>query len=48
MALYKVKYEGFYYIEADSIDEALETCRDDYEAQYEEWENTEAVEMWEE
>ena len=42
MKLYKVYYEGFYLIEAETIDEAMETCRDDYEAEYEEWENTKA------
>ncbi len=42
MALYKVHYEGFYLIEADTIDEAMETSRDDYEVEFEEWENTDA------
>jgi hypothetical protein len=45
MAIYKVMYEGFYLIEADSIDEAIETDRDNYGVEYEEWENTDA-EMW--
>ena len=43
MAVYKVFYRGFYIIEADSIDEALETERDD--AKYEEWENEDAYEL---
>lgn len=42
---YKVFYSGWYIVEADSIDEALlETTRDDYEVEYEEWENVEAEE----
>lgn len=41
----KVYYEGFYVIEADSLEEALETTRDDAEVEYEEWENTE-VDEW--
>ena len=45
MAKYKVYYEGWYIIEADSIEEALETDRDDAEVEYEEWENTEAEEL---
>ena len=40
----KVYYEGFYIIEADSLDEALETSRDDAEVEFEEWSNTEADE----
>lgn len=43
MAEYKVFYRGFYIIEADSIDEALETDRGD--AEYEEWENEDAYEL---
>ena len=43
MAVYKVYYRGFYIIESDSIDEALETERDD--AKYEEWENEDAYEL---
>ncbi len=42
MALYKVTYEGFYLIESDSIDEAIETDRDDYAVEFEQWENTDA------
>ena len=38
---YKVYYEGYYLIEADSMEDALETSRDDY-TEYEEWENTRA------
>lgn len=40
----KVYYEGFYIIESDSLDEALETSRDDAEVEFEEWSNTEADE----
>lgn len=43
MAKYKVYYSGWYIIEADSIDEALETDRDDVEVEYEEWENEDAI-----
>lgn len=43
MAKYKVYYSGWYIIEADNIDEALETDRDDAEVEYEEWENEDAV-----
>lgn len=42
---YKVYYEGFYIIEADSIDEAMETNRDDVDVEYEEWENV-AAGVW--
>ena len=41
---YKVHYEGFYIIEADSEEEALATNKDDYEVEYEEWTNTECEE----
>lgn len=41
---YKVFYSGWYIVEADSIDEALETSRDDYEVEYEEWSNDEVIE----
>lgn len=47
MAKYKVTYTGYYIIEADSIDEAMETARDDYETEFEEWENISA-EVYEE
>jgi hypothetical protein len=43
---YKVFYEGYYIVEADTIDEALETSRDDAEVEYEEWSNTDAVEIY--
>ena len=43
MAKYKVYYSGWYIIEADNIDEAMETDRDDAEVEYEEWENEDAV-----
>lgn len=39
---YKVLYSGYYIIDADSADEALETNRDDAEVEFEEWENTDA------
>ena len=39
MPKYKVYYQGWYIIEADSIDEAYETDRDDAEVVFEEWEN---------
>ena len=41
MAEYKVYYSGWYIVEADTIDEAIETDRDD--GIYEEWENTDAI-----
>lgn len=41
--LFKVSYSGYYIVEADSEEEALETVRDDYEVQYDEWENDSAV-----
>lgn len=47
MALYKVHYKGVYFVEADSIDEAMETDREDYEVKWECWENTDA-ERWDE
>ena len=40
----KVYYEGFYIIEAESLEAALETSRDDAEVEFEEWDNTEADE----
>lgn len=40
----KVYYEGYYIIEAESLDDAMETDRDDAEVEFEEWENTEAEE----
>ena len=40
----KVYYEGYYIIEAESLDEALETDRDDADVEFEEWENTVADE----
>lgn len=39
---YKVHYSGWFIVEADTIDEAVEIDRDDAEVEYEEWENTEA------
>lgn len=45
MMLYRVYYSGSYVIQADSVDEALETSREDYEVEYDEWENTDA-ELW--
>lgn len=44
---YKVHYEGFYIIESDSIDAAIETDRDDADVEFEQWENIDA-ELWEE
>ena len=41
----KVYYEGYYIIEAESLDEALETDRDDAEVEFEEWGNT-AADEW--
>lgn len=41
MARYKVRYEGFYLIDADSADDAMETNREDC-LDYEEWENVSA------
>ncbi len=41
MARYKVKYEGFYFVEADSAKEAMETDREDC-LDYQEWENVSA------
>ena len=40
----KVYYEGYYIIKAESLDEALETDRDDAEVEFEEWEDTGADE----
>ena len=40
----KVYYEGYYISEAESLDEAIETDRDDAEVEFEEWENTGADE----
>ena len=45
MAKYKVYYEGFYIVEADTKEEALDTVRSDYEVEFEEWENVEAEEV---
>lgn len=42
---YKVYYKGFYFIEADSIDDAIETNKDDFDVEYEEWENVNAEEI---
>lgn len=39
---YRVYYEGFYIIEAESVEDALQSDKDDAEVQYEEWENTKA------
>jgi len=33
---FKVNYSGFYYIEADSEDDVIESCRDDAEVIYDE------------
>lgn len=45
MAKYKVFYEGFYIVEADTEEEALDTARSDYEVEFEEWENVKAEEV---
>lgn len=39
MPKYKVYYQGYYYIEADNADEAIETDREDCEVKYNTWEN---------
>lgn len=39
---FNVYYEGFYVVEAESLEEALDTDRD--EAEYEEWQNIRAEE----
>ena len=36
----KVCYEGFYVIEAESLDAALKTDRCDEDVEYDEWKNT--------
>ena len=36
----KVYYEGFYIIEADSLEAAMESSRDDAEVEFEQWSNT--------
>lgn len=41
----KVYYSGWFIVEADTIDEAVEIDRDDAEVEYEEWENTGAEVM---
>ena len=43
MAKYRVSYSGWYIVEADSVEEALESDRDFSE--FEEWENTDAEEV---
>ena len=43
MPKYKVSYSGWYIIEADSEADALETDRDDFDVEYEEYENEEAT-----
>lgn len=45
MGKYKVYYEGFYVIEADTEDEALDTSRDEYDVIFEEWQNLKAEEL---
>ena len=37
---YQVHYEGYYIIEAKSLDEAFETNKDDDEVEFEHCENT--------
>ncbi len=41
--LFKVSYSGYYIVEADSAEEALETGRDDYEVLYDGWNNDSVV-----
>lgn len=43
MAKYKVYYSGWYIVEADTFDEAVETDRYDAEVEWEEWENEDAI-----
>ena len=43
MTKYKVFYTGWFVVEAETIDEAVEIDRDDCEVEYEEWENTDAI-----
>ncbi len=43
LAKYIVNYSGFYIIEADSEEAALETDQDDGDVIYGEWENDSAV-----
>ena len=42
---YKVYYEGWHVIEADSVAEVENTSREDYEFEDEEWVNV-GVETW--
>lgn len=42
MPKYRVSFNGWYIIEADSIDEAVETSMDDFDVEYAEYENTDA------
>lgn len=43
MAKYRVSYSGWYIVEADSVEEALDSDRD--YSEFEEWENTDAEEV---
>lgn len=45
MAQYKVFYKGYYIVEADDVDDAMNTDRDDYGVDFEEWENIYAEEV---
>lgn len=44
MAKYKVYFKGWYIIEADNKEEAINSSKEDFEVEYAEWENTKAVE----
>lgn len=45
MAKYRVSFSGWYVIEADTEEEALETSVDDFDVEYAEYENTDAEEL---
>ena len=42
---FKVYYNGFYIVESDSYESAVETNREDVEVTYEEWEKLIAVNL---
>lgn len=45
MAKYRVSFNGWYVIEADTKEEALNSSADDFDVEYAEWENTDAEEL---
>ena len=45
MAQYKVFYKGYYIVEADDVDDVMNTDRDDYGVDFGEWENLFAEEV---